>query len=211
MRDAIFARLGSGVQTSNARSGNFDTLLQVEPGGVDVDVTRGWTSVDAKVRNAPKFSSSTRTSRRSTTRRATPRTKTPTSPTAPCARRRPRNWSPRRAGQQQPAGDLARRPELRHQNVDHSRRPERASITAKRWVRDRDTYDPLSCCLNASVLTAGGGGSVSDFDHKVDQVLTDSPTQVNLVRSTVTGRFRVDGYWSSDHAGISSSLGVGPG
>ena len=73
----------------------------------------------------------------------------------------------------------------------------------------RDTYNPLSCCLNSSVLTAGGGGSVSDFDHKVDHVLTDTPGRVNLVRSTVTGRFPVNGFWSSDHAGIASALGIG--
>ena len=49
MRDAILARRGSSVQTSNAKGAHFDTLLQVTPGGVPTDVTRGWTSVDAKV------------------------------------------------------------------------------------------------------------------------------------------------------------------
>ena len=33
----------------------FETLLQLEPGGVPTDITRGWTSVDAKVRDAPKL------------------------------------------------------------------------------------------------------------------------------------------------------------
>jgi endonuclease/exonuclease/phosphatase family metal-dependent hydrolase len=71
---------------------------------------------------------------------------------------------------------------------------------------ERSTYDPLGCCLNADVLTAGGGGSVSDFDHKVDHVMTDDPSQVRLVRSTITGRYPMDGYWGSDHAGVLSVL-----
>ena len=39
--------------------------------------------------------------------------------------------------------------------------------------------------------------------------MTDAPARVNLVRSTVTGRFPVNGFWDSDHAGIASALGVG--
>ena len=93
MRDAILAKVGR-VQTSNPKSGTFDTLLQVTPGGFPLNVTRGWTSVNAKVKgNASsatrgRSGSSTPTSRRSTTSRAITPTRTPTSATARCARRR---------------------------------------------------------------------------------------------------------------------------
>ena len=42
-------------QTSDPQGAHFDTLLQVTPGGVPINVTRGWTSVNAKVDGAPKF------------------------------------------------------------------------------------------------------------------------------------------------------------
>ena len=48
MRDVILARVGS-VKTSKPKAGQFHTLLRVKPGGVTVNVTRGWTRVDAKV------------------------------------------------------------------------------------------------------------------------------------------------------------------
>jgi hypothetical protein len=54
MRDVILARVGR-VTTANAAGGHFKTLLQVKPGGIPVDVTRGWTRVDAQVPGAPRF------------------------------------------------------------------------------------------------------------------------------------------------------------
>src|SRR5256885_7797368 len=53
MRDAILAR--KGVKTSHAKAGHFSTLLQVRPGGVPTNVTRGWTRVDAKVGKSKTF------------------------------------------------------------------------------------------------------------------------------------------------------------
>jgi hypothetical protein len=73
--------------------------------------------------------------------------------------------------------------------------------------RERSTYKPLSCCLDTAVLMApGGGGRVSDFDHKVDHVMTNTPRKVKLVRSVVTGRHPMNGFWDSDHAGTFSIL-----
>ena len=40
---------------------------------------------------------------------------------------------------------------------------------------ERSTDDPLSCCLNSSLLAVGAGGSVADFDHQVDHVMTRDP------------------------------------
>jgi hypothetical protein len=50
------------------------------------------------------------------------------------------------------------------------------------------------------------GNALSQFDHKVDHVMTDSPRRVKLIRSLVTGRRPVNGFWDSDHAGLFSVL-----
>ena len=72
--------------------------------------------------------------------------------------------------------------------------------------RSRSTENPLSCCLDSDIITANGGGSVSDFDHHVDHILTNAPQAVGLVASSVTGRQPVNGFWDSDHAGVFSNL-----
>ena len=212
MRDAILARLRSGVQTSNARRGHFDTLLQVQPAGVDIDVTRGWTSVDAKVRNAPKLRF-VNTHLEAFDNQPSNHTNQDTD--VPNGRVR---WAQAKelVAPGGPANSSLPVILLGDLNSDLRTWIRPGDQLAHRHLRNtgfvqRDTYNPLSCCLNASVLTAGGGGSVSDFDHKVDHVMTDAPARVNLVRSSVTGRFPVNGFWSSDHAGIASLLGVGPG
>ncbi|MGZ4128506.1 MAG: hypothetical protein ACXVQV_08915 [Actinomycetota bacterium] len=63
--------------------------------------------------------------------------------------------------------------------------------------------DPLSCCIEGSYdLTTG---TVSQFDHQVDHVLTNTAA-VGLLDSGVTGRTMNNGYWDSDHAGVWSTL-----
>jgi endonuclease/exonuclease/phosphatase family metal-dependent hydrolase len=212
MRDAILARRGTGVQTSNAKRAHFDTLLQVTPGGVPTDVTRGWTSVDAKVANAPKLRF-VNTHLEAFDNQASNHTNQNTDVG---------NGEVRLAQAQElfgnggPAtgslpvilvGDL--NSDVRTPLKPGDQLADRALLNA--GFAERSTYDPLSCCLDADVLTVGGGGNVSQFDHKVDHVMTDDPTHVNLVRSTVTGRSPVNGFWDSDHAGIASALGVGFG
>jgi len=218
MRDAILARVGKDgprftlprVQTSNAKRGHFDTLLQVTPAGVEIDVTRGWTSVDAKVTGAPQIRF-VNTHLEAFDNQASNHTNQGIDVGNGVVRWRQAKELVANGG---PAtgslpvilvGDL---------NSDVRTPLKPGDQFAHRSLRNagfvnRDTYNPLSCCLDADVLTAGGGGSVSQFDHKVDHVMTDDPTHVHLVRSTVTGRFPVNGFWDSDHAGIASALGVG--
>ena len=74
--------------------------------------------------------------------------------------------------------------------------------------RERSTEKPLGCCLNAASSPTDGGGSVSDFDHQVDHVLTNAPKKVKLLDSSVTGRQPVNGFWDSDHAGVWSELRI---
>src|SRR3954451_13982949 len=47
MRDAILVR--TGFKARSPKSGTFKTLLRVKPAGGSIDVTRGWTSIDATV------------------------------------------------------------------------------------------------------------------------------------------------------------------
>jgi endonuclease/exonuclease/phosphatase family metal-dependent hydrolase len=73
----------------------------------------------------------------------------------------------------------------------------------------RSTSDPMSCCTNTDILTADNG-SPSDFDHHIDHVMTDSPTKVRMLNSSVSGLAPVNGYWNSDHAGVYSLLRINP-
>ncbi len=73
-------------------------------------------------------------------------------------------------------------------------------------MAERSTRDPLSCCLNANVLRVGDGGDVSQFDHKVDHVMTNDPGAVKRGRQAVTGRQPHNDFWDSDHAGLFSTL-----
>jgi endonuclease/exonuclease/phosphatase family metal-dependent hydrolase len=68
---------------------------------------------------------------------------------------------------------------------------------------ERSTGDPPSCCIDSYDLTTG---TVAEFDHQVDHVMTNAPDTVQLVESSVTGRMMQNGYWNSDHAGVFSAL-----
>jgi endonuclease/exonuclease/phosphatase family metal-dependent hydrolase len=207
MRDAILARVGTRVKTSNAVGGHFNTLQQVTPGGVPTDITRGWTRVDAKVGDAPKFRF-VNTHLEAFDNRASNHTNQNTdvgngrvreaqakeliAPGGPATGSLPvvlvgdlnsDTRTPLKPGDQLADGALLRA-----------------------GFKERSTYNPLGCCLNSSLITEDGGGSVSDFDHKVDHVMTNDPTQIGLFGSSITGRLPVNGFWDSDHAGVSSVL-----
>jgi endonuclease/exonuclease/phosphatase family metal-dependent hydrolase len=70
---------------------------------------------------------------------------------------------------------------------------------------ERSTSNPLSCCIESDTLMTG---SVSEFDHKVDHIMTSSPSLVKLQHSKVTGRRMHNGFWDSDHAGLASQLRI---
>jgi endonuclease/exonuclease/phosphatase family metal-dependent hydrolase len=206
MRDAILARNGT-VKTSNPQKGHFDTLLQVTPGGVPIDVTRGWTAVDAKVAGARKFrfvnthleafdnQPVNHTSQNTDVHNGRVR----------LAQARELFASGGPASSSLPVvlvGDL--NSDVRTPLKPGDQLADGALLRA--GFKERSTYDPLGCCLNSSVITEDGGGSVADFDHKVDHVMTDDPTRIGLFKSSVTGRFPVNGFWDSDHAGLTSLL-----
>jgi endonuclease/exonuclease/phosphatase family metal-dependent hydrolase len=207
MRDVILAR--RGVKTTGAKGANFKTLLAVRPGGVPVNVTRGWTRVDAKVPGVRKLrfvnthleAFDNQASNHESTgadvgngQIRAAQAKELFAPGGPATGKLPVIL----------VGDL---------NSDKATEVKPGDALAYKAVRgagfaERSTSKPLGCCLNASILTTAGGGKASDFDHKVDHVMTNAPKRVKLVRSGVTGRAPVNGFWDSDHAGLWSVLRV---
>lgn len=208
MRDVILVRR-DGVSTTNARGGTFETQLRVTPGGVPVDIVRGWTRVDAKVSGAPRFrfvnthleafdnQQRNRTTRNTVVGNGQVR--------AAQARELVAAGGPARSAM--PVillGDF---------NSDTRTAIRPGDGRAYRVLRnagfvERNARTPLSCCLERSLLHVSAGGRRSDFDHKVDAIFTDSPSQVGLLRAEVTGLQPVNRFWSSDHAGLFSVLRV---
>jgi endonuclease/exonuclease/phosphatase family metal-dependent hydrolase len=196
MRDVILVRNGAGVTFKRPQAGHFANLLTVKVSGVSVTVTRGWVAIDAKVRSSHTF-------RFVDTHLESfdPATQVPSiralqagelvAPGGPATSSLPVIL----------VGDL---------NSDDDtvepgdQQAYRALLAA--GMRERSTNKPLGCCLNSSLLAEGAGGSVADFNHQVDHVMTRDPKEVKLKASYVTGRQPVRGFWDSDHAGLFSAL-----
>jgi endonuclease/exonuclease/phosphatase family metal-dependent hydrolase len=208
MRDAILVR--NGVKVRSPRSGTFKTLLRVKPAGVNVDVTRGWTSIDATVRGKKLHFVNTHLEAfdNSPGGNLTNADKTVGNGEIRQAQAKELVAAGGAARSKLPVvllGDL---------NSDVKTEVKKGDGLAYRALLDakfveRSTYKPLGCCLNADVLTTSGGGHRSDFDHKVDHVMTNAPKKVRLQRSAITGAAPVNGFWDSDHAGVLSVLRVG--
>jgi endonuclease/exonuclease/phosphatase family metal-dependent hydrolase len=194
MRDAILARVGAGVRTSNARSGNFETVYAPLISGIEVPVDRGWVSVNAKVRDSRKFrfidthfeAFGDPTIRESQAKELFTGAKAPANSRLPVIL----------------VGDL---------NSDDNTVSggDRLAYNALKGAgfRDRSTETPMSCCVKSGILTDNFGAK-SDFDHHIDHILTRDPAKVKLVKSWVTGRTPANGYWDSDHAGVTSKLRI---
>jgi endonuclease/exonuclease/phosphatase family metal-dependent hydrolase len=212
MRDAILARVGR-VETSNPKAAHFDTLLQVTPGGFPLNVTRGWTRVNAKVKGTDKLAATptfrfVNTHLEAFDNKASNHTNQGTDVGNGQVREAQANELIANGG---PAtgtlpvilvGDL--NSDTKTPIIPGDELADQDLLNA--GFKEKSTYDPLSCCLNADVLTSGGGGDVSQFDHKVDHVMTNDPRHLKLVESLVTGRFPHNGFWDSDHAGTYSAL-----
>jgi endonuclease/exonuclease/phosphatase family metal-dependent hydrolase len=196
MRDVILVRLGAGVTFKRPRGAHFAHLLVVKLSGVELPVVRGWTSVDAKVRGSRKF-------RFVNTHLEAfdPASEVP-SIRAQQAAELVATGGP--ATSKLPVillGDLNSDDDTVESGDQQAYR-----TLKKAGMRERSTGKPLGCCLESSLLAVGAGGSVADFDHQVDHVMTRDPKDVKLKSSAVTGRQPVNGFWDSDHAGLFSVL-----
>jgi endonuclease/exonuclease/phosphatase family metal-dependent hydrolase len=193
MRDVILKRLNSGVVTTNVKAGHFDTLYEPKVAGVvTVHVLRGWAQADVTVRGSHKF------------RFVNTHLEAFGDPTIrrDQARELVRSGGP--AASELPVillGDLNS-----DDNTVQGGDRLAYKVLSDHGFRERSTATPLGCCLKSDIITQGGGGSVSDFDHQVDHVLTNAPQLVTLQNSSVTGRQPVNGFWDSDHAGLFSTL-----
>lgn len=200
MRDVILARRGAGVQTANPQSGNFKTLLAVPILGQPLTIKRGWTATDAKVRGSHPF-------------RFVNTHLEAFDPAAlvPSIRSLQAGELVAPGG---PAADGALPVVLVGDlnSDDDTVEPgdQQAYLTlVNAGLVERSTGAPLGCCLKSSLLAEGAGGSVADFDHQVDHVMTDDPRDIRLEDSDVTGLLPVNGFWDSDHAGLFSALEFG--
>lgn len=191
MRDAILARRGDGLQTWNEQGGNFATLLPAPILGTTVPIVRGWAATDAKVRGSHPFRFvDTHLEAFEPNVRAAQAAEL-VAPGGPATSSLPVIL----------VGDL---------NSDDDTVPAADRLAYQLLLAagmvERSTNNPLSCCLNSSLLAVGAGGSVADFDHQVDHIMTRDPATVTLISSAVTGLLPVNGFWDSDHAGVFSSL-----
>jgi endonuclease/exonuclease/phosphatase family metal-dependent hydrolase len=191
MRDVILARRGAGVQTANPQSANFATNLEVPILGKPLTIKRGWTATDAKVRGSGwfRFVNTHLEAFHPLIRQA--QAAELVAPTGPATSELPVVL----------LGDL----NSDDDTVEGADRLAYETLIAAGMV-NRSTDEPLSCCLDSSLLEVGKGGSEADFDHQVDHILTRDPEVVTLVDSEVSGIQPVNGFWNSDHAGVFSAL-----
>ena len=191
MRDVILARRGAGVDTKNPQSANFTTNLVVTVAGVPVTVKRGWTATDARVRGTGwfRFVNTHLEAFQPLVRQA--QAAELVAPTGPATSDLPVVL----------VGDL----NSDDDTVTGADRLAYETLLAAGMV-ERSTADPLSCCIDSSLLAVGKGGSEADFDHQVDHIMPRDPEAVTLQDSGVSGIQPVNGFWDSDHAGLFSAL-----
>ena len=197
MRDVILVRRQGGVKVSNEQGGHFNHLLVLSIVGQSVTVTRGWTRVDAQVRGSPPF------------RFVNTHLEAFDNGTIRAQQAEELVASGGPADSKQPVvllGDL----NSDDGTVNGNDRLAYLKLLDAGFV-ERSTDNPLSCCIHDPNLQSG---TAAEFDHQVDHVLTDSPDDVKLADSSVTGREKHNGLWDSDHAGVFSLLripaGLGP-
>jgi endonuclease/exonuclease/phosphatase family metal-dependent hydrolase len=196
MRDAILAKVGAGVKVKSTDSSNFDTIYQPVISGIPVNVDRGWTSADVKVRKAPKFrfvNTHLEAFGEPTIREA--QAKELVAPGGPLANSKKRAIL---------VGDLNS-----DDDTTFGDDPLAYNALKAAGLKDRGTQKPMSCCVKSDILTADMG-SRSDFDHYIDHVMTNQPKKVRKLASSVSGLKPERGYWNSDHAGVFSKLRVKP-
>lgn len=192
MRDVILAR--KGTKTSKAKGGHFSHLLVETVSGIQIEVTRGWAELNAKVGKSPKFHFVD-----SHLEAFDDPSQVPSIRAQQASQLVGRHGPARNRLPVILVGDFNSDTKTEVQPGDS----QAYKVLRKAGFVERSTSKPLSCCISDPLLV---GGSVADFNHKVDHILTDVPKRVKLVHSKVVGRSRSHGLWPSDHAGLVSVL-----
>jgi endonuclease/exonuclease/phosphatase family metal-dependent hydrolase len=196
MRDAILVKKSKRIDIRRKRGGNFNNLLEVTVGGVvTIPVTRGWASLEAKVGRSGWFKFTD-----THFEAFDDGTETPSI----------RQLQATELGEPGGYAD-SRRPtvlvgDLNSDDNTVAANDQKAynALLGFGW-RPRSTENPMSCCV-PDLFTS----PPSEFDHHIDHVMTNSPKQVKLLSSSVTGRQQVNGIYPSDHAGVFSKLRIKP-
>lgn len=200
MRDAILVR--RGVKVSNPKTGTFDLLREVKPAGVNIDITRGWTSVDATV-SGHKFHF-VDTHLEAFDNSPTNDTNKGTSVGNGQVREAQAKQLVAKGG---PATSKLPVILVGDMNSDVKTKIKPGDELAYRALLDARFVERSTskngCCLNADVLNSG---STKDFNHRVDHIMTSAPKKVTLVNSSLTGTKTFQGFWDSDHQGLVSTL-----
>jgi hypothetical protein len=195
MRDVLIAKVKAGVRTSKVKGGNFETIYNPTISGVPVRVDRGWVSADVTVRGSRKFRFvNTHLEAFGDTEIREAQARELTARGGPARGPLPVVL----------VGDL----NSDDNTVQGGDRDAYLVLKRKGFV-DRATERPMSCCIDSGILT-DNFGSVSDFDHHIDHVLTNRPRKVKRISAAVTGRSPANGFWDSDHAGVFSKLRLLP-
>ena len=206
MRDAILVK--KGVKTSSATAGTFNTLLRVKVGGaINVDVTRGWAAVNAKVNgkrvhvvdshleafdsDANNTANDGKTYPKGGIREA--QAKQLVAPGGPTASKLPtilvgdfNSDSPVHGDQVDPGDALAYR-----------------ALLANGWSERAFTPPPFGCCLQDANLN---DPSTAGITHRVDHIMSNTG-KVKFKKGGLTSTYR-NGLWSSDHFGVWSRLQI---
>src|SRR4051794_10077471 len=170
MRDVILARRGAGVDTRNPQSGNFKALLPVEILGQKLTIKRGWTATDARVRGSGWFRFVNTHLEAFDPAALVPSIRALqaaelVAPGGPATGSLPVVL----------VGDLNSDDDTVSPGDQQAYR-----VLLQAGLVERSTNDPLGCCLNSPLLAEDAGGSVSDFDHQVDHVMTNDPGAITL-------------------------------
>ena len=212
MRDAILVRKGVGIKFSNPTTGTFNTLLRERvggPSGVNVDVTRGWATINVKARGRSLHIVDTHleafdSQGNNQTNQGTSLGKGDVRAAQATQLISPQPNGANRAGKIPTIliGDM---------NSDDDTVPNNGDRNAYNALlaggfTERSTANPLGCCLNDPFLV-GGPNSINDFDHQVDHVLANKK-KVKFVKGFVDGRAPVNGLYPSDHAALTSVLKI---